>query len=105
MSPPFIVRSQARRLNTKIPRADEKYVDKFENNINQHNVVQQLGAAHKSSTVKSIVEERVDKIDEETRNYMTNVEKKCHQIKSGRIPFSPDSVVWIRWCQVYRSIL
>ena len=105
LSPPGIVRSQAWRLNMKIPCAAEKYVDKFENNINQHNTVQRPGAAHESSTVKSIVEERVDKIDEETRNYMTNAEKKCRQIKSGRIPFSPDSVVWICQCQVYRSIL
>ena len=40
LTPPCIVRSQALRLNTKIPLAAEKYVDKFENNINQHNIVQ-----------------------------------------------------------------
>ena len=36
---------------------------------------------------------------------MLHAEKKCRHIKSGRIPFSPDSSKWIRRAQVYRSIL
>ena len=36
---------------------------------------------------------------------MRHAEKKCRKIKSGRIPFSPDSAIWIRRCQVYRSLL
>ncbi len=36
---------------------------------------------------------------------MLNAEKKCRRIKSGRIPFSPEAALWIRWTQVYRSLL
>jgi hypothetical protein len=36
---------------------------------------------------------------------MINAEKKCRQIKSGRIPFSPESLLWIRRAQVYWSLL
>jgi hypothetical protein len=36
---------------------------------------------------------------------MKHVEKKCHWLKSGRIPFSPEASLWIRQCQVYRSLL
>ena len=36
---------------------------------------------------------------------MVHAEKKCRRIKSGRIPFSPDSAIWIRRSQVYRSLL
>ena len=36
---------------------------------------------------------------------MLHAEKKCRRIKSGRLPFSPDSSKWIRRAQVYRSIL
>ena len=80
-------------------------MDKFEHKISQHNIVQRLGATHELSTDRSTVMENVDKIAKETKHYMTNAGKKCHESKSGRIPFSPDSVVWIRHSQVYRSIL
>ena len=36
---------------------------------------------------------------------MFNAERKCRRIKYGRIPFSPDSLIWIIFCQVYISIL
>jgi hypothetical protein len=36
---------------------------------------------------------------------MTNAEKKCRRIKSGRIPFSPESSLWIRRTQVYRLLI
>ena len=48
---------------------------------------------------------KLDKIDEEQKDYMLHAEKKCRCIKSGRIPFSLDSSKWIRRAQVYRSIL
>ena len=104
-APPRIVRAQARRLNTNIPRATEKYVEKFEFSLIKHNIIQRLGEAHESSRHKEVVKERVDTIDIETKQYMTNAEKKCRRIKSGRIPFSPESSVWIRRRQVYRSIM
>ena len=36
---------------------------------------------------------------------MLNVEKKCRKIKSGRIPFSPESSKWIKRAHTYRSVL
>ena len=36
---------------------------------------------------------------------MKHAEKKCRRLKSGRIPFSPEASLWIRQCQVYRSLL
>ena len=41
----------------------------------------------------------------ESKQYKRNTEKKCWKIKSGRIPFSPESSVWIRRRQVYESLL
>ena len=45
------------------------------------------------------------KLDKETEQLMRNTEKKCQQIKSGRIPFFPEAASWITWMQVYRSLL
>ena len=45
-------------------------------------------------------------IDAEQDQYMKEAEKKkCRRIESGRIPFSPESLMWIRRAQVYRSLL
>ena len=73
--PPWIVRAQARRLNTNIPRAAENYVNQFEKNVLRHNIIQRLGAAHESSPNNAIVKERVDALDKETKQYMVNAEK------------------------------
>ena len=64
-APPRIVRAQARRLNTNIPQAAERYVAQFERNVIQHRIIQRLGAAHESSPNKAVVKERVDAVDEE----------------------------------------
>ncbi len=36
---------------------------------------------------------------------MKHTKKKCHWLKSGRIPFSPEALLWICQCHVYRSLL
>ena len=38
--------------------------------------------------------QRLDKIDKEGKNYMTNAEKKFCKIKSGCMPFSPEAAKW-----------
>ena len=44
-------------------------------------------------------------VDAEETQHQRHAEKKCRRIKSGRIPFSPESAVWIRRRQVYVSAL
>ena len=67
--------------------------------------MERLVAAHQSSPITAVVKQQIDTVDLEGMQYMAHCEKKCRRIKSGRIPFSPDLSVWIRWSQVYRSIL
>ena len=104
-SPPSIIRSAARRLNTKIPGTGKAYSDRLDTLLEGHSLSNKLISAHNCSAVKEIVKEQVDKIDDESKQYMRCAEKKCRRIKSGKIPFSPESSLWIRRCQVYRPIL
>ena len=104
-SPPQIVRAAARRLNTDIQGTEESYNDKLDDQVIRQRVIERVGEAHETSKSKSEVKRKVDKIDSETRQYMRAAERKCRRIKSGRIPFSPESSKWIRRAQVYRSIL
>ena len=103
--PPKIVRAAARRLNTNTPSGELYYINRLEELITKHKIVERVGKAHKNSTSKTSLKIKLDKIDEGQKDYMLHAEKKCCCIKSGRIPFSPDSPKWIRRDQVYRSIL
>ncbi len=51
------------------------------------------------------VEKRINVINRDGGQYMMSAEKKCRKNKPGRIPFSPEAAVWIKKCQIYRSIL
>ena len=104
-APPRIVRSGAMRLNTNIEYAADNYTEDVQEKVLQHRVIERIGQAHKESDDKEEVKRKLDKIDVETRQYFRGAEKRCRRIKSGRIPFSPESSKWIRRAQVYRSIL
>ena len=95
-TPPKIVRAAARRLNTAIPRAASNYVGRLEDLIVDHKLIERVGKAHESSKSKEKLKKKLDIIDAEQEQYMKGAEKKCRRIKSGRIPFSPESSKWIR---------
>lgn len=105
--PVCVERLGARRPNTTIPSAAGNYNTILQQQVLRHNIVQRVGEAHDQARIKhkAVVKEKLDKIDEETKQYMKGAEKRCRQIKSVRIPFSPESSIWIRRAQVYRLIL
>lgn len=103
-TPPKIVRSSARRLNTKIPGALRRYNSALEKNVIAHRLTDKLIDAARSPT-QELVKLKMDKVDYDANQYMAHAESKCRRIKSGRIPFSPESSVWIRRVQVYKSLL
>jgi hypothetical protein len=54
---------------------------------------------------KEAISAKLNQLDQEGEQYMKHAEKKCHWIKSGQIPFSPEASLWILQCQVYLSLL
>ena len=103
--PPKNVRLQERRLDTRQVATAEQYLEKNEENIVRHRLIERLGEAHETTTCPVLLQEKVDTIDEESKQYMLHAEPKCQRIKSGRISFSPDSSIWIQRTQVYCSLL
>jgi len=57
------------------------------------------------STSKALLKINLDRIGKEQGGYRLNAEKKCRNIKSGRILFSPESSKWTKRAQTYCSIL
>ena len=104
-SPPSMFRSAPRRLNSRIPAAAEDYSDIFENLVLEHKLIEHLGKAHESISVAQIFKETISKINVESKQYIAHAEKKCRKIKSGKIPFSPDSILWIKRRQNYRTLM
>ncbi len=96
LTPPKIVCSQARRLNTMIPGVEARYLRVLEELMAWHKMVPKLTAAA-SVRDKAECRGRMDAVDTEETQHRRHAEKKCRRIKSGRIPFSPESAVWIRW--------
>ena len=64
-----------------------------------------MGEAHSGSTDREGVRSKIEKVDENSMQFMKQAEKKCRRLKSGRISFSPESVIWIKREQIYKSLL
>ena len=60
-----IVRAVVRRQKTLIPSAVKKYLERLENLIMGHKIVERVGAANDKSTSKALLKINMDKIDEE----------------------------------------
>ena len=61
--PPKIVRVEARRLNTNIPSSKLNYINRVEELITKHKIVERVGQAHENSTSKASLKINPDKID------------------------------------------
>ncbi len=101
-----VQRFTSRQLNTKVSSgATRNYLAPLEANLAQHRLIQRMGELHETCCSKKMLRWGVNKLDWESMALMTNAEKRCRKIKSGRIPFSPEAALWIRRTQVFRSIL
>jgi hypothetical protein len=96
---------QSRQLNTKIPKAAERYAEVLEEKIIKHRLIERVGKIHTENLSPYKTQQPLDPIDTELGNYMTHASNKCRKIKLGVIPFSPESVIWIERAQVYCSLL
>ncbi len=64
-----------------------------------------MGEAHTSSIDKEEVQLKISKVDESSMQFMKHATKKCRRLKSGHICFSPESVIWIKREQIYKSLV
>ena len=78
-----------------MPGVANKYVGDLKVLIQSHNIVKKIDVASKASIhIKS--KQIMDKADWEKTQSQVQVVKRCKTTKSGRIPLSPESDVWMR---------
>ncbi len=97
-----VIRGESQQLNTKVSRAaTANYVQRLAESLQRHKFLEHMGRIHaKYKKPGKKLRQALAKLDKETEQLMRNAEKKCWRIKSGRIPFSPEAVLWITRMQV-----
>jgi len=104
-APPRARRASSRRLNNRLPHVAKKYAASLEANIIRHRLIEKLGKAHTHGRDKEDTQNRINRVDKEGGQYMIHAERNCRKLKSGRICFSPEPVIWIKQEQIYRSLV
>jgi hypothetical protein len=104
-NPTKIVRPVSRKLNSKLPKCGEEFIQSLESNIIRHCRLKRLHEAHTGDHTPEDRASKVMKINEEGKEYMRHAEKTCQKIKTCKIPFSPKASIWIRRAQVYYLLL
>ncbi len=102
---PKIIYPASRRLSTKLPCVAAEYSRLLEEKIIGHHLIKRVGKAHVSSRSRRSFTRCLNCLNKELGNYMRYAKKHCRKIKSGRIPFSPEALLWIRRTQVYHWLL
>jgi hypothetical protein len=98
-------RAASRWLNTRLPHVVKKYTENLEENLRQHQLIEKLGEAHTGSANKEGVQSKIRTVDKSSMQFMKHAAKKCRRLKSGRICFSPESVICIKRKQIYKSLV
>ncbi len=93
---PRVQRAASRRLNTCLPHVLMKYNKSLEENILRHHLIGKLGEAHTQNISTEEIQSSINEIDQQSEQYMKHAEKTCRKLKSGRICFSPELVIWIK---------
>ena len=95
----------SKEIKPKNTKSSREIPGIFEHMVIEHRLIQCLGEAHESSYVAQILKETINNIDTKSKNYMAQAESKCRNIKSGKIPFSPESTLWIKRQKTYSSLM
>jgi hypothetical protein len=88
-----IVHPALQRLNTKIHGCADRYNKSLRWNILRHRLLEPMVSAATLGAPKTIIAQTLNKLDQEGEAYMKHAEKKCCQLKSGWIPFSPEALL------------
>jgi hypothetical protein len=73
--------------------------------VTRHRLIEKLAEAHQAERGEQMTKRMIETVDHDSGQYMAHAEKKCRRFKSGRICFSPESVIWIKRRQIYVSLL
>ena len=104
---PRVVAAEARRLNSKIDRVREAYIDRLEASFKESRILERLREIKRTATYPLSKEaaEALEKIDREMEAHMLHTEKKCRKFYANHYEFSPTVKKWLDRCHSYRALM
>ena len=94
---PRVVAPEARRLNSKIDRIREPYIETLENSFKKAQVLERLREIKRTATypLNKEAAAALEKIDKEMEGYMLHAKKKCRKFYGNHYDFSPTVKLWL----------
>ena len=105
---PRIKPPAARRLNSKVKRIRQKYIDRLEEQFRRHRVLEKLTELEvqaKKEELSTEAKEALEKLDILITALMTNAENKCRKKYKTDDDFSPEVRLWIEKGRAIRAII
>ena len=95
---PRIKPPSARRLNSKIKRIRQKYIDRLEEQFRKHIILEKLNkleAQAEKEELSAKAREALENLDKLITGLMTSAENKCRKKYKADYDFSPEVRLWI----------
>jgi hypothetical protein len=102
-----VVPVKARKLNSKVGRIRQKYVDKLEELFKQHNIYRRLLEIEQKASFPASKEVKgtLEQLDQLIVELMLLSEQKCRKICAAHYEFSPVIKEWLDRCHAFRQLV
>ena len=105
---PRIKPQAARRLNAKVKRMRQKYIDTLEEAFQKHRVldkIKRLETETQNGELSTEARAALNKIDKQITELMTCAEKRCRMLFKNDYEFSPNVRYWIERGRAIRALI
>ena len=104
---PKIVPVKARRLNSKVQRIRDSYIQSLEKAFQKGHILSRLESLQKDATFPASAEvaKALERIDNEMEEMMLASEKSCRKLYAAHYEFSPTVQFWLNRCRAYRALI
>ena len=104
---PRIQKAACRRLNSKVERIRQEYIDRLEEQMRNHKVLDRLQCLQEEADGEfgEISRRTLNRLDQEITEMMSGAERKCRKLYRGAYEFSLEVKGWIDRGRAIRGLL
>ena len=104
---PRIQKVACRRLNSKVKRIKQEYIDRLEEQMRRHKVIGRIQRLQEEADGEfgETSRKTLNRLDQEITEMMLGAEKKCHKLYQGAYEFSPEVKSWIEKGRAIQGLL
>ena len=104
---PRIQKAPCRRLNSKVERIRQEYMDRFEEQMQNHKVLDRLQRLQEEADGEfgDTSRRTLNRLDQEMTEMISGTERKCRKLYRGAYEFSPEVKGWIEKGRTIQGLL